>query len=129
MTRFESVSKYLSVLEKFQKAKALLDANLKWFVKKHGNKGGSERLPDGILTLTSKEPNGKDSPSYKAMLEDLEQLILDGKLYHLSKDNAARFMMNVRKKHTKSAMASQKIEATLDVTSPDWTKVSKANDR
>lgn len=110
VTRFETVAEYDKVSKRFSKDKARLAENQKWFEKRFGESGGSVQLIDGTMALTAKEPNGKDSPAYKAMLEDLEAKILNGELYHMSKENASVFMLDIRAKHTKPQMASQKIE-------------------
>ena len=110
--RFETVAEFEKVSSRFNKDKARLAENQKWFEKRFGEAGGPVQLVDGIMVLTAKEPNGKDSPAYKAMLEDLEAKILNGELYQMPKNEAAGFMLKIRAEHTKPQMASQKIEVT-----------------
>lgn len=112
--RFETVAEYEKTEKRFKKDKARMADNQKWFEKRFGEAGGSVDLPDGTMGISTKEPNGKDSPAYKAMLEELEAKILSGELYHMNKEDAAVFMLFIRANHTKPQMAGQKIEVKAE---------------
>jgi len=110
---FKTVVEFEKTVDTFTKAKKRIEAQTKVSVKIHGDKGGSIDLIDGKLVLNPKEDNGKDSASYKAMLEEVESLITSGALYGMKKENAAKLMLEIREKHTKPQQCSQKLTGSL----------------
>lgn len=110
---FESVKAFLQVQAAAEKANGLLKANQKWFEKRFGTAGGSHTLPDGKLTLTAKEPNGKDSTAYKAIVESIEEKIRSGNGHQMSKDEWIAFFEKITKDATNPQKCTQKVEGTL----------------
>jgi len=108
---FKTVKAFLKTQEAFEKAKGLLDANLKFLKKRFGTTGGNMELPDGELILTASEPNGRDSVAYKGIVEAIEAEIRSGAMYQRNKEDQIAFLESLKAEHTKPQMASQKVEA------------------
>lgn len=110
---FTSAKGFLAVQAAFSKAKGLLDANLKYFKKLYGEKGGKKKLDDGTLILTERKETDKNSVSYSPALEAVEELIRSGKIYSMEKEEACKWLLKNRKDHTKPQKTTQTIEVKL----------------
>jgi hypothetical protein len=111
--RLDSVKDLLSLQAIFEVTQAKLESNRKWLEKKYGNRGGTEDMPDGSMIFTRKEENGRQSTQYAKAWDEAKQLIRDGKLHRMSKDDLLTLFVEIEKKWTNPQFASQKVIGEL----------------
>ena len=110
---FETVKAFLNAQKAFDKAKGLLDANLKFLKKRFGEAGGPLSLPDGKLSLSALEANDKTSTSYKSIVKVLEAEIRSGAMYQRNKADQIAFLESIKEENTNPQMVSQKVSGAL----------------
>jgi hypothetical protein len=108
---FETVKDFQKTEKRFKHDGARLKQNSKIMGQLLGATGGDVMFPDGKLTLSAKEGNGKDSVAYKGIVEGIEALIRDGKLYGMNKAEALKAFDALKSDNTKEQQAGQKVEA------------------
>jgi len=109
---FTSVKVYNKTVAIANKVNKLLKAMETHLKKLYGERGGKLELPDGVLALTAREGNGRDSVAYKGIVATIEADIRSGKMYQRNKADQIKFIEKNKKDNTNEQQNSQKIEGT-----------------
>ena len=110
---FKTVKAFLKTKETADKANKLLKAAESFLKKLYGETGGTYGMPDGKLTFTAREENGKDAVAYKGIVESIEAEIRSGAMYQRNKADQIAFLEALKKENTNPQKCSQKIVGDL----------------
>lgn len=112
--RVDTVKELLSAQKSFDDSKKVLDENQAYLENKFGLSGGTERLPDGTMVLTPRVENGRLATRWAEAWADLKQILREGKIHQMSKDEALKKMTEIEDSKTNPQLCSHKVVGKLD---------------